>query len=437
MKRLILITAFIFLCITLLKSWHYTSLYGGVDLRMRIVGARLTEAGKSPYFHKWSPADGERLLFPSPRYERRVNGNVVTPAFSYLLIPYSRLGYSTIRYSWTIFQYLVLVSCFVLLMRGVRDKSKMLVPASVCFFGLVTSDIWLYNIERGQVYVIYAFVFCILFRVYQKGSERMKFFAGMLCGLMIFLRPFFAVVAVPFFVNREKKWMTGWLAGLVLGVLVFVLPDVAIWKEYFAAMQVYAAELMRTDTALENFATPVFPSSIEGMDNVAEYRGFKAGGMNVVSAYLYSLGVRMRPVHGILLYMAIVAGLCFFYLRNLGRQTVAAHPVLFAFLLYILAEICMVAPRGGYNLIQWILPVCLLSYVNAGKNWMQAALILGLLLLHDFPFQIKFGHDAGEAMLVLVLVYTLFSNYFPATGGLSTPAERKLSTAAPDNSPIE
>src|SRR5262245_56528152 len=85
----------------LIKSAYYTLNYGGVDLRQRIVGARMINEGRSPYTGKWQPGDSERLMDPNGKMQD-ANGVTLAPGSLYVMYGLSGFDYFSIRAIWLI-----------------------------------------------------------------------------------------------------------------------------------------------------------------------------------------------------------------------------------------------------------------------------------------------------------------------------------------------
>ena len=78
---------------------------------------------------------------------------------------------------------------------------------------------------------------------------------------------------------------------------------------------------------------------------------------------------------------------------------------LFAFLLYILAELFVMAPRNPYNLIQWIFPLTLILLQIRFNHPSFVLLVIGLLLLHNFPFVVPYQAALAELLFIGVAIY--------------------------------
>ena len=68
----------------------------------------------------------------------------------------------------------------------------------------------------------------------------------------------------------------------------------------------------------------------------------------------------------------------------------------------------MPAPRGAYNLIQWIFPVLLLLKENLLTPVRLVLLIFGLFLTTNYPYYLPFLQDLGELLLLFCLLGSLY-----------------------------
>lgn len=404
---IISITGF-FILLTIIKSLYFSKKNGGADLRIRVIASRRLDTGKSPYFGKWNPANGEYLLDPNDRAGRVVNGNVVTPAMLYLVYPLSLQSYPVVRILWTLLQLgLVLITLFFLLRN--KDDLVALIPACIVLAGLVSSDVMLLNIDRGQVYIIYTFFFAVMYKLYISTWKYNLFMSGFVGGLFILFRPFAGAIGLIFLLNGKKKWLLGCFAGFIVGCLLFVLPSTSLWKEYFKAMQEYNNEYTgksKFNNDIKDYEKPAF---VEGTNNLGKAQDFNISGLDPVYHYLKKIGITLTQGQSYFLYALLAFSLCFIFLRIKNNDSPPESLFFLAFLLYMLAELFVLAPRGRYNLIQWMFPLSLILLRTRFNQPSFILLITGLLLLHNFPFVFPYQAALAELVFIGVTVYYVFS----------------------------
>lgn len=421
-----------FLLFTLIKSFQLTKKYGGTDLRCRIVGSRLARAHKSAYFYKWNPADGVFYLDPNDDNKRLVNGNVVTPAVLTVIYPIARLSYPQVRWIWSILQVLAMFGSIYMLFKQKNILTTLMV-ASPLIIGIVCSDIWLYNIERGQMYVFYTFLFALMYYLYTSKLKHNEFLSGFVGGLFILFRPYAGVMGLGFLLGGRKKWIAGCLAGLVLGALAFVLPQRNNWNDYFSAMKEYVNEVLDRGHHNEQAIEPAKPVNIEGSTNITVYEYFGVGAINPYPFFLKNKGIIMDTWLSLIVLGLIIAILCFLFYRFRKKNADPEVLFLFGFFSYIVTELCMPAPRGAYNMIMWLFPLSLI-YLRARSNWpVLIVLGLALLLLHDYPFYFPYQDKLPETLFLLLTLYWIFwgkpkSHVSPAESyNSSTPTQHLAS----------
>jgi hypothetical protein len=410
LRYLLIIVTTGMLLYTVYRSWHFTKESGGTDLRCRVIGARLIPTDHSPYYYKWNPADGEYFLNPNDAPTRLVNGNVATPAMLYTIYPVSVPAYSVVRPLWTVLQYIACFALFFLLLYK-QPRTHAIVSACIVIAGLVCTTTWQYGIERGQVYIFYALLFALMYRVYISRIQFREFLSGLIGGLFIFFRPFAGIIAVGFLLHGKKKWLLGWITGIILGTCTFVLPNTSLWKDYFSAMKEYTNESRGEQHVVLNAADPPKPDTIEGMNTLRSYRAFTAIEVSALYGYFAGNDIWINTNQSFFMYGCIVLLLSIFFLRSRKKIIEPQALFLFGFVLYMLAELFNIAPRASYNVIQWLFPLTIILLYIRPFTPLFMALAAAFLLLHAFPFR-RFPYHAEITELIFFGV-TIFFIFFP------------------------
>jgi hypothetical protein len=208
-----------------------------------------------------------------------------------------------------------------------------------------------------------------------------------------------------FLIKGKFRMIAGGFTGAVIGALLFVAPNLNQWKDYFHAMDEYSnamvAKRVRSDVQ-----PYTLPATIEGTTNITQYHQFNSGGLKTVYSYLGLVGIRANSIFSVLLFGSVVLLLSFFFYRaKPGSINVSASDqlFLFGFLLYILSEIFVVAPRAGYNVVQWLFPVCIAWNYIVQNKYLLFIFVAGILLLHNFPFVFPYQQDCGELLLICIV----------------------------------
>lgn len=113
MLNVLLISSIYFAIVGFLQDLENTATYGGIDLRNRVVGARLIKINHDPYFFKWNENYSE-LFLDSKDYPNLPVSRVTVPPTILIIHSFiSDLPYKIQRYLWTVLQwFLILFSIF-------------------------------------------------------------------------------------------------------------------------------------------------------------------------------------------------------------------------------------------------------------------------------------------------------------------------------------
>lgn len=211
--------------------------FAGIDLRNRVVGARLALAGADPYFTRWSPGMPEELLDPINREPRpRLTA---PPTILCLYAPFAPLPYRAQRFLFWALEWAALLGSLVLLTRVVSSRRLRVTLLLVAVLGFAAAEPWLMHIERGQIYVLYLLLLSAAVSLcLRHGLDSWQ--AGVIFGLAAALRPSFVLVVPAFLVLG--KWRSASAAVTAAGVAVaLTLPLVgpAGWESYFRTGDIY------------------------------------------------------------------------------------------------------------------------------------------------------------------------------------------------------
>lgn len=400
-RKIVIVLTVILVSLLVAKSFYFARKNGGTDLRARIVGTRLANStDHSPYYHRWTPADGERLLDPNDDPAWIVNGNVVTPAVMYVIDPIAELPYKKVRLVWTLLQFIAAALSLFLLAR--RTPERRWPSLVVVLLSVICSEAWIYHIERGQMYVFYALGFAIIYWLYTAKWKFADYAAGLVAGLCVFFRPTMLVFFTGFLLQRKFRFLAGAISGAIIGGLIFVLPHIDHWKEYSKAMKEYSNEMTGKGSFID--AKPeAMPAQIEGTTNITQYDYFNGEGLSCLYVYLKKAGISINNTHASILLLLVVLITGYFCRKNWRKDASADQLFLYGFLLYIVAEIFAVAPRAGYNTVQWLFPLFIAwKYIAAGRV-LLIAFITGVLFFHHFPFSFPYQHDLAELIFIVLI----------------------------------
>ena len=409
-KRIIIIISFSLLCLFIVaKSLTLSRTYGGTDLRARVVGARAMQIGKSPYFYKWKPSDGDRLLDPNANPQRQANGNVATPAVLLLMQPLISLPYSYIRTIWTALELLAIASIFFFITHSTQNYTLRILWVLPVMLILIASPYFALHIDRGQMYLFYQATIAISYYLYTKNASR-KILSGCLVGLLVFFRPFALFFPLPFLLKREWKWLTGFATGLFGGLAIFVLPAYDTWLEYFHAMLFYSLETTSAHD-LHTYSPHHNPTVIEGCENLSKWGQYTITCLRNMNAIAPKINLELTESLAFLISFIVFALLTILFHISSPRNT--EQLFVLGVVLMILCEYFSKAPRTPYNVLQWTIPLVFITrYFTKYKQY--AGLIMGLLLFAIFHSILQFFYGKGYLGEAIVLITSIWYTLKPA-----------------------
>lgn len=386
-----------------IKSAYYSVHYGGIDLRQRVVAARVLDSNASPYFYKWSPGQSERLIDENVRKQLDINGVTVAPGGLYVQKLFSPLHYPLLRIAWSAFQYILVIAIFIFFLGNKKiPVNEKFVIFSIGGIFFLCSPVWFLNIERGQIYTLYAFLFSSIFFLFKSRQAFLAFISGLLIAVAIYCRPTFAVLLIPLVLVYKRAVVLGFISAVV-PLFFHAIFHLYLWKDYFTAVETFTG--LRKIPNVFSHGAAVFPSVIEGAKNLNLYKNdFICGGVRPLDQWFALFHFQPGSYFYIWCYIITAIALIIIF-RKIFWQRNFFSIFLFCFLLYMLAEYILPAPRGAYNLIQWILPVLFMLAVNFKNRYYVIFLITGLSFINGFAFYFPFVHDIGELILIFCMIY--------------------------------
>jgi hypothetical protein len=237
-----------------------TNAGGAIDLRNRITGTRLLESGINPYIYKWTYGGPDIYLDVYNNPNISVSKTTASPALLLLHAPLAALPYRDGEFAWLVAQWLLLLGTGWLWLRAcTADWQRQ--GIAVLLTGFTFTAAWRLHAERGQAYVLLAFIFAAWLVLTLDRTWGRHWTLGILAGLLIALRPTFALL-VPFLALHRRAQLIGVAAGLLVSVGLPMLVHQPCWPEYYAAMQTNS-ELYRNDINPRPGAHH-YPAEIEG-----------------------------------------------------------------------------------------------------------------------------------------------------------------------------
>ncbi len=387
--------------------------YGGVDLRSRVVGARLMLEDLDPYYFRWNESYADTLLDPIDNRENEVSRVTVPPTVLMLHAPLAGLPYSTQRTAWLFVQWLLLLASVFLFSRCGESAEE---AKAVWIIGLffAATPIWRFHVERGQIYVLFVFLVALSFWLSRRSWGYAPLLAGLALGALVSMRPTFAAMCLPMLFFRSWKL----LAGLAVGLLVLLLLSAAIfgipvWKSYAKAMRLHeGASLLRTQTDRFDYDY----GRVEGMENLQEFMAFPDINTSVQSLLYRAFGVELRSGALALMLGAVLLLSAAYFLLSRGREVPLRVVLLAGSVLVLLCEYLIPGRKAYYGNILWLVPLSLLA-LDAGAllslpRWrLQVAMFLLLagVYFNAAIYWRQFDAALGEGMVMLFFLWTCAS----------------------------
>lgn len=365
-RRLLAITALAAIIVAF--CWVYIGFLnlntdGGYDLRSRIVGARAMQAGLSPYFFRWSEAYPDTLSDPLTSELRIVNRCTYTPVMLLLTLSISWMQYSSIKILWLFVQYACFfgILCYFFRAAGTPLKKGAVILAGVFLF--IGTPAWTLHIKLGQIYILYPFLLTVAYAVARSTLRWREEVAGMLMGITVWLRPPMVMALVPFIINKKTRIIKGGALGILLCLLVSLsYGHLSLWKEYFNAMtewgRLATGEMTLVDAQWHNpplYTEGEFTGSLLVTQRIDPLEYFLS-----VQHYAFSrLGIELYAP-ALLSMFAFLACVLLFLWRKYPPAANNETMFLCGYLLVMLLEYFLPAPRYVYYYVQWIFPALLI-----------------------------------------------------------------------------
>jgi Glycosyltransferase family 87 len=443
MKRLMLPAWLMVLTIVTLVLVHavrrdirYQQEYPG-DLRNRVVGARLVEDGRDPYFYKWKKTDGIRYYDTENFIHLTMSQVTVTPFFLHLLRPFADWPEASINTLWLVLEYIAIIAitavCFF--NAGSTGQKQTVLLFSSLF--LLTNG-WKGLVNMGQYYIFMPLLAALFYSALRwTRSPAGGLLAGLLAAMIVLTRPNMALFVLPFLVLARRyngRWLLAFgVAPLLLGGWILSSrQERDHWQNYSAMIREYANfhQHLNSYPEIAVMPDPKFPRW-EGIDKPAadslfrlEQDKFTAEQGNVFEIYR-KIVHRQLPV-AVLAALGIACmgvAVFFFYRRYRPFTTVPPENLaLFAYCLYMLADFFSPVYRRQYNTVQWIFPLLLACATYRGKNRFLILLLFVGLLLNITPAPwLKMRATIGEYLWLVVLLL-MAADPAPADNAKPLPA---------------
>ncbi len=409
---------FALLALNFLWDAAVTARFGGIDLRDKIVGARLLfsenpsdrRAG-SQWLYKWQPGEPERLLIPNDDFSMRVNRYTGTPFQSLVFYPLARLPYFWVRWIWLFLQYFLVLLPIFWFARRRPPSEKWFAPTTALVFFVSTSN-WHLHTERGQVYVLAVAAAFFFWKNALSKKPKLEFWGGFTAALLCFFKPVYVLLALPLLLKKPISiFSAGFLLCFLTGFLIFwAVGWLPMWSEFFQIMQEWKNWQIGTMPLRPDFQPFDLPNVVEGMANLTRAKPIYLENSSL-QYLLFQLGWAVDARFYYLIFGVAVGVLVFIFRKKL-RHFDTEHLLLAGFVLWEIASFCMPFPRNNYQFIHWLLPFFIFwPKANAFSRWAKpfvAGLVLNLGVLAWLPYTFF----VGEILMLLAVLFYLWDNLF-------------------------
>ena len=357
-------------------DWAMVSQSGSIDYRNRVTGLRLLADGEDPYHYKWTMGKSERFFDPFENPVLPITKTTVTPASLLTTWPLGLLPYPFAKLLWFLAQWALLAGLWLLWFRWLGHTERSRWWWTALAVGFTYTLAWRHHIDRGQVYILWAFLLGGWMRMSMvKVSAKRAWLPGLVAGLLVCLRPPLLMVLLPFVVLRRRNQWPGAVIGLALGLGIPVLVKPTIWQDYGRSMETWS-KIYRTQTEPRPGARPM-PPEVEGMP-LAKLAAYKV--VQHVDSSLYRLarafGFRDIPAVAMLAALGLLFAVWLWPARRAGDEAFLLGLAAWSFLL----DLFLPAFRFPYTDVMILNTLALIPAIAYGRKAAYGIALLSIVL---------------------------------------------------------
>jgi len=409
------VAMFMLLVLAAWRDIRYEKLYP-IDLRNRVVGARLIYDGKLPYFYKWQQQDGMRYYDPQNIGEVIISNITASPFLHELMLPFCNLSQRTISIIWLYLQYAILISMGLLAWKYSRREETLLVTAAFPF-----TDAWVRHIITGQYYLLIPF---LLFLIYILLSRWKKpWMAAALAVMLVLIRPFAAVFFIPmlFILPETRRFIIAcFVIGAAYALFVLASPfQRELYKDYDRYLKLAVRAHQDKPVPHVPYARDPHFKMLEGFDMSAIiYNGARDripsrnehGNFFVIYKLIFHKQLpEVWLMVGTLVSTLLI--LLFFYFATARGKRSLYQCMLAGFVIYMVAEMFLPVHRHQYNTVQFLFPLMLVAMHERGRHLVliSIGLLLNMINWEIFPMK----NTVGELLMLAGCLWALTPPGYP------------------------
>ena len=265
-QKVVLSVLLILTTFSIVKSFHDSIKYNGIDLRPKITGARAIVEGLDPYNYNWNDSMSEKLLDPKEGHPPGPSRSTYSPSLLTFYIPLSFLPYKIIRHLWWAVEWILMFSSIGLLCSIIKDKNKKFYFLSISLFFFCSSYMWRLHLERGQYYVILIFILSLIIvylKEWQKYRKRIGFFLGFLVSLRITYLP---IILYMIIFKKFKIAFSAIITFLSIVIFTSLISGSNIWQSYLNNINEWEQILVDPSNRSAHEWKSSYPVNAEGLN---------------------------------------------------------------------------------------------------------------------------------------------------------------------------
>jgi hypothetical protein len=420
--NVVLVFAIIISLIGFCIDLKYTLTHGGIDLRNRVVGARLLTRGLDPYYFRWRPGNDVRLLDPMDQLQLPVSRVTVPPSVLVLHSLIANFPYFVQKIIWFILQWAAFLLSLLFLL--INHKKPWINKFILIITLLLISgnSFWRLHVDYGQIYVVYVVLISLSYWICQKDFKGNNILGGGVIGFAASLRFPIIIMVLPMILFKKFKLFAATVASFGLFTFIFVaITGLQVWANFFSAMRVIGKLTVGLIKTSNSDVSIVLPSTIEGLNYLRNFLSVCPTSTRSIPLVLEKLNIKLESnqlivILGILL--LTYSGLILWRIkkqRNQSQIQDVDQIFLIGTIMILIIEWFIPAPRTPYSDIQLLIPLVLvlknLNYSNDKSIILVSLLVTGLLLTNGtfpwFPQSVL----TGQFILMGTLIFGRTTNH--------------------------